>query len=348
MQLIELTSDHSSDIESFSESYLCNHSISLSWKNIIEKTFGHRAHYLGCMENDQLTGILPLFHFKSLLFGSSLISSPYVTGPGLVAKNEEAEKFLIAEAVKLAKEKKVSYIELRNRTPLLQKNHDIPVREHKVTMVLELAENEEAQFKAFSSRLRNKIRRPAKEGFHAEVVSGANFEKKHIDGFYAVFSENMRDLGTPVYPKDLIINTLNEFADKATLVTVFKGDDCAAGVVTIGSKDSVEVPWASCLRKYNSAYANMLLYWESIRAACNGGYKYYDFGRSTVDGGTYKFKKLWGSQAKQLYWYYPLPDGKVPDVNPDNSKFSLMVNYWQKLPLGVSNVLGPLLTRNIP
>jgi hypothetical protein len=35
----------------------------------------------------------------------------------------------------------------------------------------------------------------------------------------------------------------------------------------------------------------------------------------------------------------------MPEVNPKNPKYSLMIKAWKKLPLPVANVLGPILVR---
>ena len=52
-------------------------------------------------------------------------------------------------------------------------------------------------------KVRNQVRKAQKEGL---VVQEGGEEL--VDDFYSVFSRNMRDLGTPVYPKRLFAETL--------------------------------------------------------------------------------------------------------------------------------------------
>jgi hypothetical protein len=92
-----------------------------------------------------------------------------------------------------------------------------------------------------------------------------------------------------------------------------------------------------------------MLYWEIIKFAIDKGVAKLDFGRSTPNEGTYNFKKQWGAQPVPLYWQYLLPSGgKMPDLTPTNPKYQAAIRTWQKLPLPITNLLGPLIVRNIP
>ena len=74
-----------------------------------------------------------------------------------------------------------------------------------------------------------------------------------------------------------------------------------------------------------------------------------DFGRCTVDSGTFRFKRQWGAEQTQLYWHYWLRDGQdVPQLNPDNPKYRLLVKLWQRQPLALANLIGPHIVRNLP
>ena len=93
----------------------------------------------------------------------------------------------------------------------------------------------------------------------------------------------------------------------------------------------------------------MLLYWSVLQYAVREGYRLFDFGRSTVGAGTYRFKKQWGAEPEQLHWHYCLPPGAdMPALNPQNPKFRLATKVWQHLPLGIANLLGPRIVRNLP
>lgn len=94
---------------------------------------------------------------------------------------------------------------------------------------------------------------------------------------------------------------------------------------------------------------NMLLYWSVLKFSCETGYRFFDFGRSTLGEGTYQFKKQWGAQSIQLYWHYWLREyGKLPELNPKNPKYQLAIRVWKKLPVSVTRILGPHIAKNLP
>jgi serine/alanine adding enzyme len=142
---------------------------------------------------------------------------------------------------------------------------------------------------------------------------------------------------------------MKALGDRARIFTVFLNNRVLASGLTIGYKDSLEIPWASSLRGYNKLCANTLLYWEIIKFASEKGYMYFDFGRCSLNSGTYHFKKQWGATPRQLYWYYWLPRGeRLPELNPANPKYRLLIAVWQRLPLFLTNLFGPCIARSIP
>ena len=172
---------------------------------------------------------------------------------------------------------------------------------------------------------------------------------EELDNFYAVFSRNMRYLGTPVYPKHFFRNILEGFPEKTWICSVSMGNTPVAAGFLAGFKDRLEIPWASSLRDYNRMSPNMLLYWSCLKFACEKGFTTFDFGRSTKEESTYKFKEQWGATPSPMVWSYWVRDGaKVPDITPRNRKYHLAIGIWKKLPLPVTRMLGPRIIKNIP
>jgi FemAB-related protein (PEP-CTERM system-associated) len=170
-----------------------------------------------------------------------------------------------------------------------------------------------------------------------------------LDGFYEVFCRNMRDLGTPVYGKNFFRNVLEEFPETTRIISVKLGDKTVASGILTWFKDTLEVPWASSISDYREMCPNNLLYWEAIRFAINNGSLKFDFGRSTPGEGTFKFKKQWGAKPVQLYWQYLLKEGeRLPELNTKNPKYEMAIKVWKKLPLAVTNFIGPHIVKNIP
>lgn len=311
------------------------------WRALIENTFGHESFYFFARGSDgTIAGILPLIRLNSRLFGDFLVSMPYFNYGGAVADNPSIEQQLMEAAGDLAGKLGVSHIEYRDNVP----RHGLPVRSEKVNMVLPLPGDPEELWQGFTAKLRAQIKRPQREP--VSILCGG---EEYLDDFYAVFARNMRDLGTPVYAKEFFRNILGTFPDTSSMVVLrMEGRPVAAGFL-IGHRDTLEIPWASTIKDVNHLSMNMLLYWEILKLAISRKYRFFDFGRSSRDSGTFRFKKQWGALPRQTYWHYWLNSGeKLPALNPDNPKYALAINIWRRLPLPVTRLLGPSIVKYLP
>jgi FemAB-related protein (PEP-CTERM system-associated) len=213
-------------------------------------------------------------------------------------------------------------------------------------MVLTLAPDPDVVWRALDRGARSEIRKAERSGLS---VAGGGVE--HVDAFYAVFASRMRELGSPVHAKSFFTTMVEAFGDRARVMIVRKGDTTIGGLVALASGDALTVPWASCLTQYRSLCPNMLLYWETIRGACRDGFGRFDFGRSTRDSGTYRFKRQWGAREEPLFWYtIPVAvDCRTPRARArtfDAGK-EAFIQLWRSLPLGVTRHLGPRVRKYI-
>lgn len=309
---------------------------------LINRVFGHRTYYFKNVEsNGKITGILPSVRVKSVLFGDYFVSLPYFNYGGVVADCSDTALSLMTKAASLASELGSSHFEFRHTVPVEQYGH---IRTDKVAMLLDLPDDYDALLGSYKAKLRSQIRRSLKDG--AEVQLGTN---ELVASFYRVFSENMRDLGTPVYSKRLFEEILSTPIFNAKIIVISVRGEPAAAAFVCHDGVTMEIPWASSLRKYNHISVNMLLYGEVLRYAIDQGCSVFDFGRSTKDSGTYRFKKQWGAEPVQLYWQYWLQNqNKMPNLSPENSKFSTAIAIWQRLPLPLANFIGPKVVKNLP
>jgi FemAB-related protein (PEP-CTERM system-associated) len=311
------------------------------WRRVIEETFGQRTEYFAVRRGERLVGVLPLVRFRSFLFGRSLISLPFLNYGGVLADDEAAGRALLREARRVALEERARHIELRHR-----RRHfaELPVRAHKVAMVKRLPDSAEQAWSGLDRKVRNQVRKAQKSGLQA-TWGGLEL----VTGFYSVFAENMRDLGTPVYSRRLFESALQHFAGDVTLLLVHLGPEVVAGGVVSTFRDTVEVHWAASRQCHRSLCPNHILYWTVIEWATKRGLQFLDFGRSTPGEGTYNFKAQWGAEAEALYWEYVLvKDAEPPDHGPTNPAFALAIQAWKRLPLVVSNTIGPSVVRGIP
>jgi len=313
-----------------------------AWRRVIERVFGHQTIYLTARdEQKRIRGVLPMVFLSSRLFGRFLVSLPFVNYGGTLSDDACFQEILLERAIEQAKRLGADHIELRH-----QDASDLcwAKKQHKVSMRLELPGDFDTLWKTFPAKLRSQIRRAEKEG----MVFRAGGEDL-LNDFYVIFSRNMRDLGTPVYSAAFFSEILRVFATRARIGVVYLNDQPVAAGFLYAYRQMLEIPWASSDRRYNRLAPNMLLYRSVLEYACHEGYRIFDFGRSTPDSGTYRFKEQWGARPVQLSWHYWLSNGgPLPDLSPSNEKFRWAIFLWQRLPLFVSECLGPVVVRHIP
>lgn len=308
------------------------------WQEVFKRAFDHDSIYLIARRAGAVAGVLPLVEIKSLLFGRTLTSLPFLNYGGVLADDLASGQALVAASRREAVARHCRHVELRH---VAAQFPDLPCKQHKVSMRLPLAPG---LWERLDRKVRNQVRKAEKSGLTVERGGG-----ELVDDFYAVFARNMRDLGTPVYSRRLFEEVFRVFPDRATLHVVrLEGRPVAAGI-TYRTPGMTQLPWASAIRDYNALSPNMLLYWDAIQYAADAGCAVFDMGRSTPNEGTFKFKQQWGAEPLPLNWEYQLrSEQPLPNVSPANPKFQLAIALWQRLPLALTLRVGPMIVRAIP
>lgn len=312
------------------------------WLNVLQSGLGHEVYAIEVTSGGCTVGFLPLAVVSSFLFGRFLVSLPYLNTNGVVARAADVQAELIARAATLADELSVRYLELRHETPIAHPALSAALTS-KVHMRMPLPATGEQLWKGFDPKVRNQVRKGEKGAFTV-AWGGAEL----LDGFHNVLSENMRDLGSPVYGKALFTEILSTFPNTAEICLVRAGAKPVAAALLLHGWGVTEVPTASSLKPYNASNVNMLMYHHLLRRAVERGQRVFDFGRSTTDGGTFRFKKQWGASAHPATWQYCVLQGEAGDMRPDNPRYRRVIRLWQRLPLGLTRWLGPLVVRGIP
>lgn len=315
-----------------------------SWLDVISRTYGHRAYPLLALDAEgAISGLLPLVGLRHPLFGSALVSLPFVDHAGPLGSTDVVEA-LLGRAESLRRALGLATLDVRAPRPLpgdLLSGTGGGPGPKKVRMLLRLRASSEALMASFKAKLRSQIRRPLKEGLQTRS-GGAEL----LEAFYTVFLQNMRDLGSPVHSPRLFAEVLAAFPGKARIFVVTRGGEPVAGSVGIGFGDTFSNPWASSLRKYREMSPNMLLYWSMLAYAADNGYGVFDFGRSTRGEGTYLFKRQWGATEHPLFWYASPCSGRAAGTG-ERARFEALIPWWQRLPVPVTRFLGPLIRKHI-
>jgi serine/alanine adding enzyme len=325
----------------------------------ISQATRHKTFLIGAFEGSQLVAALPLVLVSSKLFGRHLCSLPFLNYGGVLSNDERGKEAVLAYALELMHHHNAKCLQIRESqaySDVLLSHLDAEppaCEQHKVNMVLTLPEDMK-QIGEGNAKKRAKLRSQAQLAVRKTQDSGDTLTQvfghaELLNDFHAVFAQHMRDLGTPVYGKAFFTGFLEQLGHHAMItVSYLNGEPVGAGFLFIHG-DRISIPWASTLRKVNHLSLNANMYWNILEKAKSRGALVFDFGRSTVDAGTYKFKKQWGAEPQACYWYSWTPEGVAkPDLSPSSGGFSLAVKVWQRLPLFLTNTLGPSIVKNIP
>jgi len=312
------------------------------WLTVLNRSMRYRPYCLEAVDGERTCGFLALADVKSMLFGRFLVSLPYLNYGGPVADDGDTAQILIDRAVTLADSLGVRYLELRHEQPTVHAalKHS---RTDKVHMRMDLPATVEQLGKDIGFRVRNRVKKGEKNGLTVEWGG-----QELMGDFYSVFSENMRDLGTPVYSRQLFTATLEQFPDRTELCVVRLGKLAVAAGLLLHGWGVTEVPSSSSLRSHRDTCANMRMFWHLLKRAVERGQDVFDFGRSSEDSPTMEFKKQWGASPSASEWQFYLRRGKVGGMRKENPRYERMIRVWQRLPLSVANWLGPRIVRGIP
>lgn len=312
----------------------------LGWRRVIERTLGHPTHYRTAWRGDRLVGVLPLVQVRSRLFGHALFSPGFGVFAGIAAIEEPATMALADDAAALGVALGVDYVELRH-----EKSRAIgwPERPSSfATFQRALSPSIDANFKAIPRKKRADLRK-ALDNPTLQVSTDID-----IATFFAIYSRSVRNLGTPVLPFGYYRAIAEELGPAVKISAVHGPDGPVAAVMSFYFKDRVSPYYGGALAAARRLHAYDLMYWDVMRRATEGGIRVFDFGRSMTGSGAFDYKTYWGFTPEPLHYNYRLVTATtLPEVDPRNSKYHLMVRVWKKLPLFAANLIGPIIARQI-
>lgn len=324
-----------------------------AWRRAVAGAYGYAGQALVARRGGKLAGMLPLSAVSRPLGKPRWISLPFCDLGGPLADSPDVADALARRARLDVGSAGAAGLELRC-------SHDGALDEaalegRKVRMLLHLPDSAAALMQSYPPKLRSQVRKAEKNGLTSEVASGS----EAVAAFYDVYSRNMRRLGSPPHSRawfDAIYRHYSAAGDMFIVLVRHEGKAVGAGWVLLCG-DKAVIPWASTLADYNPLAPNMLLYWTIQSQLCERGVRQFDFGRSTYGEGTYKFKKQWGAVPVALDWREWDGQGVAQGANAIAAPAGgggikanlrpMIESAWQKLPLAVTNSLGPRLRRYI-
>ncbi|GGW62590.1 FemAB family XrtA/PEP-CTERM system-associated protein [Alishewanella tabrizica] len=306
-----------------------------NWQHVLIR-LGHQCYYLYAMAEGNIVGVLPLARVRSRLFGDSLISTPFCVYGGALG-SDEVKRFLEQQAIELANKLQVDHLELRYQKP---QNNNLETRSQHAYFTCSLAANQELILAGIKKKQRAVVRQSLSQPL------SITFDQS-TDDFFDTYSESVRNLGTPVFAKSYFQSLLHYFPEHTEILTVRKDGKAVSSVLSFFYKGQVLPYYGGGIKAARELKSNDYMYFQlmchaKVNKECNS----YDFGRSKLDSGAYQYKKHWGMEPQLLpYQFHLVTAKKLPNLSPKNPKYQFFIKAWQRLPLSVSQWLGPMLSR---
>ncbi|MCW5640785.1 MAG: FemAB family PEP-CTERM system-associated protein [Rhodoferax sp.] len=309
------------------------------WQQVIAEVFRHHTYFLFAREGETIKGVLPLAHVNSRLFGNALVGLPFAVYGGVAADGVEAADALESHAQVLAQRLRVQHLELRNMD---RRHADWPTQDLYVTFRKDLLPQEEANMLAIPRKQRAMVRKGIKNGLTSAIDDT-------VDAFFALYADNVHRHGTPALPKSYFRTLQQVFGPDCEVLTVRSPDGRPlSSVLSFYFRDEVLPYYAGDDTSARELAANDFKYWELMRRACARGIKVFDYGRSKQGTGSFAFKKNWGFEPRPLHYQYCLYQrDAIPQNNPSNAKYKLLIATWRRMPIGLANWLGPFIVRSL-
>jgi len=312
------------------------------WSRGIARGARQANRYLVAEENGTIKGVLPLTHIRSRLFGDALVSSGFAVDGGVLAHDDHTTAALITRAWELAEQLGCPTLELRGG-PIPDHGWHVD-EETYIGFARPLADDDEAELKAIPRKQRAEVRKAL--GNDLSVETGNT--PRDLAAHFAVYSESVRNLGTPVFPASLFREVMAALGNGADILTVRHAGKPVASVLSLYFNGTVYPYWGGGTRAARGLRANDLLYFALMRHARARGYARFDFGRSKAGTGAAAFKKNWGFEPHPLAYAKHTAAGEHPrEINPLSPRYRLQVAAWKKLPLWLANRVGPPIARGL-
>ncbi|MGH7103292.1 MAG: FemAB family XrtA/PEP-CTERM system-associated protein [Acetobacteraceae bacterium] len=310
-----------------------------AWRHVIAHAFRHTCYYLMAEQDGAISGVLPLVHVRTRLFGNGLVSVPFCVYGGPLASDTATAEALEREAITLMQKTGARFCEFRFRDSSGSTWSEGPALYETFRKRLPLSE--EAVLQAIPRKQRAVVRKGILAGLSARV-------DRALDPFFHLYAESVRNHGTPVFPRSYFRVLLELFSDSAEVLSVEDAGRPISAVLCFSFRDEILPYYAGGGRDARGRGGHDFMYWEVMRRAVARGLSMFDFGRSKVGTGAHAFKRNWGFEPRPLHYRHILaPGARMPANNPLNPKYRLMIAAWKRMPLPVANLLGPHIVRGI-
>lgn len=306
------------------------------WRSIVEGILGHEARYVAAFtESGNIAGVMPLVRIRNRVFGDQLVSMPFLSCGGPIG-DPDAVELLMEHARELAVAAGVSLLELRSRRALPGSLETVTPSE----VVSELPARRVRQ-DCFATRPGNRVSTKTQE---VEV----RIDLDQIQPFYTLHARSMREAGYPVLPRSFFMRLLHVFEDQVVFAGVYRDGEAVAAAAGLVHVPEFEIGWTAVPRKYRGLSPEFTLYSCIAEEMSRRGLERLRLSDYPIGTDARRVPSWLNAEEVPLPWVRLTATGRRPAGLHESAAFQLGTRIWRKLPLAVTNRIGPWVARYLP
>jgi CelD/BcsL family acetyltransferase involved in cellulose biosynthesis len=316
------------------------------WRDALVSTYGYEPVYLGCLDGDRLTAVLPMMKVSSWLTGTRLVSLPFsnICGP-IGAK--EASSGLVESAIDLYKARGAGALEIRTQADINPvEDNRLSTVSYFITSIVDLNPDPDVVWKAFKDRnVRTEVRQAGKKGI--EVRAGET--EKDLRDFYNLYAPSRQSHGVPPQPYAFFRNLWHHLRpDYLDLFVASHRGRPVGALITLAFGSTLCAAYIGSDPAYRSYRTHQILFWKAMEMGCARGFTRFDFLRTPRKSKSLRyFKERWNAYEVDLnYLYHPEVRGTASTIE-ETAKYRLLTAVLKRSPAFVGKGLGRILYRHL-
>lgn len=318
------------------------------WGSAVE-SYGHDRWHLVVRDHESgsIAGALPLYHVKSRLFGSQLLSPAFAERGSVTPGDDGPEipkQVLLEHTKQLADSLGVDWVSLRGSQ--VEVIDEFVQKNRYVTFQTAVNRPLDAIWDGLKDSRQRQINQ-ATDNPSLQFHIGTSLAD--LREYYRLYLKSMRGHGTPPHSFRFFRILWEELYGEGNFrLSMIRRDDTLINGMIDLSLGSTTYQWGVVTDyEHRELNGGSWLVWKSLQWASENGYDTYEFGRTREGSGVYMFKKSFGG-SKVWYddlHYFSDESAQLPD--PEDDKFDRARDIWRRLPLPVVRLVGPQIRKRI-
>ena len=314
---------------------------SLEWMEIVRETLGISYKVATLKYNNITLASIPFVNYLNLIKGSCALPLQFSGYHGsIVSDNDKIKSTILSRFFEYCINKKL-YTQFPE-TNLIHGHQSFSGYSIYKMDINQNSSVEEQVLSSASKRMRNYI----KQALRSDLISKTG-GLELLDTFYFLYLQNMKELGTPPFPKKYFKKIIEYFPHLAKIILVEskRKKFCSSMFVLKVSDKELFARAISTPRLYQAEQSSHLIYMEAARVAQRLGCSVMNFGRSIDGSGPALFKQRYGLKAIPQLIYSPYKKWTVTD--PNKSLLRYAVKIWRRLPIPLTKVGGMMFAKHV-